>query len=177
MWWKSDKSNEVMAFWIFAMFIRHFNIQYTGCPKKAERRIFIPQSNKFHILDIIRTSSAEENDTRIIKSGWVIRNLCRLLEIQSFSYFALLFCDRWTKNCVGTCFHKVSWGNPLIRGNKTFQRNADQWASKKQRIYACYIWKAFPFTILRSSVAKINRNLKITVFQEMGIESTLLNQI
>ena len=31
--------------------------------------------------------------------------------------------------------------------------------------------------ILRSSVAKIKRNLKLIVFQEMGIESKLLNQI
>ena len=39
------------------------------------------------------------------------------------------------------------------------------------------IWNAFPYTILCSSVAKIKRNLKMTVFQEMGIESKLLNQI
>ena len=39
------------------------------------------------------------------------------------------------------------------------------------------IWKAFPDTILRSTVAKIKRNLKLTVFQEMDIESKLLNQI
>ena len=39
------------------------------------------------------------------------------------------------------------------------------------------IWKAIPDTILRSSVAKIKRNLKMTAFQEMGVESKLLNQI
>ena len=31
-----------------------------------------------------KASSAEENDTKIIKFGWVILNLCTLLEIQSF---------------------------------------------------------------------------------------------
>ena len=37
--------------------------------------------------------------------------------------------------------------------------------------------KAIPDIILRSSVAKIERNLKMIVFQEMGIESKLPNQI
>ena len=35
-----------------------------------------------------KTSSAEENDTKIVKFGCVILNLCTLLEIQSFSTFA-----------------------------------------------------------------------------------------
>ena len=35
-----------------------------------------------------KTSSAEENDTKIVKFGWVILNLCTFLEIQSFSNFA-----------------------------------------------------------------------------------------
>ena len=41
------------------------------------------------------------------------------------------------------------------------------------------IWKVCPDTILRLSVAKIQRNLKITVFQEVGIhvDSKLPNQI
>ena len=39
------------------------------------------------------------------------------------------------------------------------------------------IWKAFPGAIIRSSVAKIKQNLKITVFQVMGIKSKSLNQI
>ena len=33
--------------------------------------------------------------------------------------------------------------------------------------------RLFPDTILRSSVAKIKQNLKMTVFQEMGIESKI----
>ena len=33
-------------------------------------------------------SSAEENDIKIIKFGWVILNLCPLLEVHSFSNFA-----------------------------------------------------------------------------------------
>ena len=38
-------------------------------------------------------------------------------------------------------------------------------------------WKAIPNIILRSSVAKIKWNLKMTVFLQMAIESKLLNQI
>ena len=41
------------------------------------------------------------------------------------------------------------------------------------------VWKVCPATILRSPVAKIQRNLKMTVhvFQEMVKESKVLNQI
>ena len=39
------------------------------------------------------------------------------------------------------------------------------------------VWKICPAIILRSPVAKIQQNLKMTVFQEMVIESKLLNQI
>ena len=35
-----------------------------------------------------QTSSAEENDTKIIKFGWVVLILCPFLEIRSFSNFA-----------------------------------------------------------------------------------------
>ena len=37
--------------------------------------------------------------------------------------------------------------------------------------------RLFPDTIICSSVAKIKRNLKITVIQEVGKDSKLLNQI
>ena len=40
----------------------------------------------FTALD--QTSSAEENDTKIIKFGWVVLILCPFLEIWSFSNFA-----------------------------------------------------------------------------------------
>ena len=39
------------------------------------------------------------------------------------------------------------------------------------------LWKVFPYTIPRSLVTKIKGNLKMTAFQEMSIESKLLNQI
>ena len=39
------------------------------------------------------------------------------------------------------------------------------------------LWEALPDTILSSSVAKMKRNLNITVFQEVDIDSNLLNQL
>ena len=37
------------------------------------------------------------------------------------------------------------------------------------------LWKAFPYSVLRSSVVKIKRNLKMIIFQEIGMDSKLLN--
>ena len=71
--------------------------------------------------------------------------------------------------CRGKAFYEVFCGSPLIRVSFVA---TDQWASPKH-----LKWKAFPDAILHSSVTKIKRNLKMTVFQEMGIESKLLNQI
>ena len=48
----------------------------------------------------------------------------------------------------------------------------DQWA-----FHTTQQWKAIPDIILRSSVANVERNSKMTVFPEMGIESKLPNQI
>ena len=42
----------------------------------------------FFFTSLDKASSAEENDTKIIKFGWVIWILCPFLEIQSFSNFA-----------------------------------------------------------------------------------------
>ena len=40
------------------------------------------------LTSLAKASSAEENDTKIIKFGWVILKLCPLPEIKSFSNFA-----------------------------------------------------------------------------------------
>ena len=58
-------------------------------------------------------------------------------------------------------FHMVFCGRPLIRVSFVA---TDQWAPPK------HLMEGFsPDTKLRSSVAKIKRNLKMTVFQEVGI--------
>ena len=74
--------------------------------------------------------------------------------------FRLIFAISERRIVSGKAFHKVFWGSPLIRGNK---RNTDQWASTEHN---------------SSLIGRKNQvNLKMTVFQEMGIESKLLNQI
>ena len=62
---------------------------YTACPKKAERQIFntLQAQNVTFLTSLDKTSSAEENGTKIVKFGWVTLNLCTLIEIQSFSNF------------------------------------------------------------------------------------------
>ena len=69
-------------------------------------------------------------------------------------------------DCVGNGLHM-----PVSAYTVSFV-DTDQWTSSK----APYGRPACPDIILRSSVAKIKRNLKMTVFQEMGIKSKLLNQ-
>ena len=144
---------------------------YTACPKKSGTADFqYLAGKKCHIFltSLDKTSSAKENDTRVVKFGWVILNLCTLLEIQSFSNFAGFlgpmseeFCrDRQSIPCPVEAHCSVFLLLPRING---LPQNT--------------VWKGCPTTILRSSVAKIQRNLKMTVFQEMVIESKLLNQI
>ena len=59
-------------------------------PKKRNGGFSVPCRSKisYFLTSLDKTSSAKENDTRIVKFGWVILNLCTLLEIQSFSNFA-----------------------------------------------------------------------------------------
>ena len=59
-------------------------------------------------------------------------------------------------------------GSLLIRGNK---RKTEQWASTGQRMDCLSRQNS---SLIRPN---IQRNLKMTVFQEMVIESKLLNQI
>ena len=146
---------------------------YTACPpKKTERRIFSTLPAKklmsYFLTSLYKTSSAEEIDTKIVKFGWVILNLCTLLELQSFSNFAGFlgpmseeFCrDKQSIRCPVEAHCSVFLLLPRING---LPQNT--------------VWKVCPATNLRSPVAKIQRNLKITVFQEMVIEWILLNQI
>ena len=115
-----------------------------------------------------QATPAEENDTNIIKFDRVILILWPFVKTQSFSNFAWFLRPMSEGLCWEWPFIVVFWGSPLIRVNK---RNTVQRDSPK------HYWKAIPDIILRSSVAKIQLNLKMTVFQEMGKESKLPNQI
>ena len=83
----------------------------------------------------------------------------------------------------GLTFHKVFWGSPIDpwqqkkHGSMGFHRSV---ATKETWINGLpqkTVWRAFPFKTLRSSVAKIKRNLKMTVFKKTGIESNALTQM
>ena len=143
---------------------------YRVSQKKRNSGFWVPCRPKISsfLTSLDKTSSAEENDTTIVKFGWVILILCTHLEIQSFSNFAGFlgpmseeFCrDRQSIRCPVEAHCSVFLLLPRING---LPQNP--------------VWKVCPATILRSSLTKIQRNLKMTVFQEMGIESKLLNQI
>ena len=138
-----------------------------GVPKKVERRIFSTLRAKsvmfFTALD--RAYSAEENDTKIIKFGWVILILCPFLEIQSFSNFAGFLRPMREELCRDKpsicCFVEAHWSV----------------ATKETQINGLpqdIVWKVCPNTFLRSSVAKIQRNLKMnqnypTKFNDLDI--------
>ena len=70
----------------------------------------------------------------------------------------------------------ISWNTVIFKFRWIFATDEGRIVSG-QTFHKTPLWKVCPDTILRSSVAKIQRNLKITVFQQMGIESKLLNQM
>ena len=75
-----------------------------------------------------QTSSAEENDTKIIKFDWVILILWPFVKTQSFSNFAWLLRPMSEGLCWEWPFIVVFWGSPLIRSNK---KNTVQWDSPR----------------------------------------------
>ena len=115
-----------------------------GVPKKRNGGFSVSCELKisYFLTSLDKASSAEENDTKIINFGWVILNLCPLLEIQSFSNFAWFLRPMSKELCRGKAFHLVFWGSPLIHGNI---RNMDGLPQNT-------LWKLLPDTILRSSV-------------------------
>ena len=82
---------------------------------------------------------------------------------------SLDFGDGREKNFVGTDSPYVVLWKPIVpcffccHGSTGFHKDT--------------VWKVYHATIHRSSVAKFQQNLKMTVLEEMVIESKLLNQI
>ena len=64
------------------VFMCQIYVSIPGLPEKAERWIFSTLRAKSIILftSLDQTSSAEENDTKIVKFGWVVLILCPFLE-------------------------------------------------------------------------------------------------
>ena len=65
-----------------------YSIDIPRVPKKRNGGFSVPCRPKmsYCLTSLDKTSSAEENDTKIVKFGLVILSLCTLFEIQSFSY-------------------------------------------------------------------------------------------
>ena len=105
--------------------------------------------------------------------------LCPFLEIQSFSNFASFFATDECRIVSGKAFHGVLV-KPIDPNDATYARFPFKTFHLFTRVNGLpqnTVWKAIPNTILRSSVAKNQANFKMTVFEEMGIESKSLNQI
>ena len=84
------------------------------------------------LTSLDKTSSAKENDTKIVKFGWAILNLCTLLEIQSFSNFAGLMGGTDERRILsGQTIHTLSCGSTLFRVSFVA---TDQRASAKHRM-------------------------------------------
>ena len=141
-----------------------------GVPKKRNNGFSVPCELKvlYFFTSLDKASSAEENDTKIIKFGWVILILCPFLQIQSFSNFAWFFATD-ERRIVSRekpsiwCFVEAHWSVFLL-------------LPRINGLPKTPYGRLFPI-ILHSSVAKIKRNLKMIVFLEVGIDSKLLKQI
>ena len=90
------------------------------------------------------------------------------------------------ENCVRLCYLNFYTGLENMTRNLIREYHDSKLETRRLEILKKHgsmgfhktpLWKASPYTIIRSSVAKITRNLKMTVFQEMAIESKLLNQM
>ena len=71
------------------LFIQGSLLYMPGIPKKRNGRFSVPCDLKVSFFaSLNKTSSAEENDTKLIEFGWVILILCPFLETQPLSNFA-----------------------------------------------------------------------------------------
>ena len=156
--------------------------EYTGCQKKSGTAWFSGPCElkvSIYFTSLVKASFTEDNDTKIIEFGWVILNLFPFLEIQSSSNFAWFLqpksVELYRERPFRWCFGEAHWSERChIR---PFSAYTFLLLTRINGLPQNTLWKAIPDTMLRSSVAKINQNLKMTVFHEMGIESILLNQI
>ena len=117
-------------------FFRSTCIYRVSQKKKRNGGFSIPCELKVLCIftSVDKASSAEENDTKIIKFGCIILILCPFLEKQSFSNFAGFLRPMNKELCrdkLKLSIIMVLYGSPLIRGNK---RNTDQWASTRHRM-------------------------------------------
>ena len=145
--------------------------QYTipGVPKKQNGGFPVPFDLKVLYVwaSLNKASSAEENDTKTIEFGWAILIICPFLETQSSLNFAWFFATNELRLC-------REWLSirpfPLTLCLLLTRING---LPQKHHMDGLSLYNS---TLIRS-VVKIKRSLNMTVFQEMGIKSRLLNQI
>ena len=117
---------------------------YRVSPQKAERQIFSTLRATFKsgifFTSLVKASIADENDTKIIKFGWVSLLLCPFLEIQSLSNFAWFLRPMSVEFCIGKglsygVFGEAHWSERChIRPLTLFLLDTDQWASPKHHM-------------------------------------------
>ena len=96
--------------------------------KKRNGRFSVPCELKvwYIFTSLDKASSPEENDTKIIKFGWVILILCLFFYNTVIFKFWLIFATDEQRIVKGKAFHTVFCGSPLIRVSFVAM---DQWAS------------------------------------------------
>ena len=135
--------------------------------KKRNGGFSVPYALKvlyiFTTLD--KASSAEENDTKIIKFGGVILILNPFLDIQSFSNFAWFLPPMSEKLCRDKPSIMVVCGSPLIRVSFVA---TNQWASPKHRIEGfsrhnyTLIGRKYQAKFENDCISRIGHRFKIT---------------
>ena len=105
------RRRKLMGFWSASKCL----ILYRVSQKKRNGGFSVPCRPKmsYFFTSLDKTSSAEENDTKIVKVGWVILNLCTFLEIRSFSNFAGFLGPMSEEFCRDK--QSMSCGSPLFR--------------------------------------------------------------
>ena len=114
-----------------------------GVKKKWNGRFSVPCDLKilYFLTSLNKASCAEENDTKIIEFGWANFDSMPI----SWKTVIFKFCLIFATNEHRFCKEWLSYARFRLRWHRSmgFLKNT--------------IWKAFPDTILRSSVAKINQ--------------------
>ena len=129
---------------------------YRVSPKKRNGGFSVPCELKvlYYFTPLDKASSAEENDTKIIKFCWVSLILYSFLEMQSFSNFPWILRPMSEELCMEKASIMVFCGSLLIRVSFVA---TDQWASPERRMK--------DFSRHNSSLIgrEIQANLKMTI--------------
>ena len=132
---------------------------YRVSQKKRNGGFSVPCELKvlYIFTSLDKTTSAEENDTKIVKFGWVIWSLCTLLEIQSFSNFA---------GFLGPMSEEFCRDKQSIRYHVEAHCSVFLLLPQINGLPQNTVWKVCPATILHSPVAKSSEIWKWPYFKK-----------